>query len=312
MEKVIIVLGPTCSGKTAASIELALALGAEIISADSMQVYKGMDIGTAKPSKEELESVPHHLINIIEPFEEFSAGRFVEEALPAIKRLHGQGRIPVITGGTGLYIRALTRGLFSAPPADTELREKLLAMEIERKGSLYEMLLKEDPSAAQAISPGDTRRIVRGLEVSIKTGTAMSALQKNLTAPMPFEFIKIGLQRDRAELYNLINKRVDWMMQAGLLDEVKRIIGSVQGAKLSKTAMQAIGYKELGEFLNGLCTLEEAVPLIKRNTRRYAKRQTTWFKKEEDVLWVDVTGATGREVIAARIFPVVKGAGINL
>ncbi len=308
----IIVLGPTCSGKTAAAIELALALGTEIISADSMQVYRGMDIGTAKPSKEELESVPHHLINIIDPFEEFSAGRFVEEALPVIKRLHGEGKIPVITGGTGLYIRALTRGLFSAPPADAQLREKLLAMENERKGSLYEMLLKEDPGAAQAISPGDARRIIRGLEVSIKTGTAISALQKNLTAPMPFEFIKIGLQRDRAELYNHINRRVDWMMQAGLLDEVKMIIGSGQGVELSKTAMQAIGYKELGEFLNGVCTLEEAVPLIKRNTRRYAKRQTTWFKKEEDVLWVDVTGATVREAIAARIFPVVKGAGINL
>ena len=307
MDKVIIVLGPTCSGKTAASIEIAMTLGAEIISADSMQVYKGMDIGTAKPSAKELSDVPHHLINIIEPHEEFSAGRFVEEALPVIKRLHGKGKIPVIVGGTGLYIRALTRGLFSAPSADVELREKLLAMENERKGSLFEMLLDADPGAAKAISPGDTRRIIRGLEVSIKTGAAISALQKNCTAAHPFEFIKIGLHRERAELYSLINHRVDWMLEAGLLEEVKRVMAS--GAKASKTAMQAIGYKEMQEFLNGIHTLDGAVSLIKRNTRRYAKRQMTWFKKEEGVQWVDITGTEGRQEIAARIFPVLNEAG---
>lgn len=301
MNKVIILLGPTCSGKTGAAILLARALNTEIISADSMQIYRRMDIGTAKPSKKELRAVPHHLIDIIEPHEEFSAGRFLEEAVPVIKRLHGENKIPLVVGGTGLYIKAMTRGLFSAPSADDELRGELLGLE-ERGGLELRALLKElDPEAAALIAPADKRRILRALEVCIKSGKSFSGMKKALTAPLPYEFIKIGISRSRPELYALIEKRVDEMLRRGLAREVKRILAAAT-EKPSKTAMQAIGYKEIASYLKGLYTSDEAERLIKRNTRRYAKRQFTWFKKEEAVHWVDASGLDNPQ----QIFELVK------
>jgi tRNA dimethylallyltransferase len=284
MNKVIIILGPTGVGKTGASILLASALNTEIISADSMQIYRHMDIGTAKPSLEELKAVPHHMIDIVEPSEDYSAGRYMEEAVKIIDSLHGKGKIPVVAGGAGLYIKTMTRGLFSGPSADWTLREQLLEMEEAEGGSLYEYLKGLDPETAASIMPGDIRRIIRAVEVCIKGGR-MSEMKKS-TTPFPYEFIKIGITRQRPELYRMIESRVDDMIKRGLMEEVKKVLSMNPSA----IPMQAIGYKEIAACLNGAYPFDEAVRLIKRNTKRYAKRQFTWFKKEEGIIWVDVTG----------------------
>ena len=280
----IIILGPTGSGKSGAAILLALELGTEIISADSMQLYRLMDIGTAKPSKKELSLVRHHLIDAIAPDGQWSAGSFAREASRIMDRLSSEGKIPVIAGGTGLYIKTLTRGLMSAPEADESFRAELL----NNREGLYEVLKSLDPETASLLAPADTRRIIRALEVRLKTRKPVSKLKRENTAPLPYDFIKIGLLRDRSELYSLIDERTSRMLADGLVEEVKKVLGLPSPP--SKTAMQAIGYKEIEGFLKGMYPYEEAVRLIKRNTRRYAKRQFTWFKKEEDVCWVDVTG----------------------
>ncbi len=293
--KAIILFGPTSSGKTAASILLAKELGTEIISADSMQLYRLMDIGTGKPAPSQLREVPHHLIDVIWPHEQWSAGRFSAEASRTMEKLVAAGKIPLIVGGTGLYMRALTRGLMEAPQADESLR-----MELLNKGEdLYGLLTQMDPETASLLAPADIRRILRALEVQIKTKRAMSELKRDLTAPLPYDFIKVGLTRDRAELYALIEERVDRMLSEGLVEEVRKVLS--QNIPPSKTAMQAIGYKEIEGCLGGQCPYDEAVRLIKRNTRRYAKRQFTWFKKEEGTIWVDVTGLMGAEEIYGRL-----------
>lgn len=297
MNKVIILLGPTGVGKTGASILLAKSLGTEIISADSMQIYRHMDIGTAKPAKKEMLAVKHHMIDIVGPSEIFSTGRYIEKVAPIIDDLHKNGRIPIIAGGTGLYIRAMTRGIFKGPPADWGLRENLLRMEKENPGSLYAYLRKLDPDAASHIMPADIRRIVRALEVSIKAETGISKLQSNLTMPLPYEFIRIGLTRARKELYELIEKRVDSMISRGLVDEVKHLLEMNPG----KTAMQAIGYKEIAQHLNGDISMDEAVRLVKKRTKAYAKRQFTWFKKEEGITWLDITALFSDKEIFEKI-----------
>ncbi len=286
MKKVIILLGPTCVGKTGASILLARALDTEIISADSMQIYRCMDIGTAKPSPEELAAVKHHMIDIAGPTEAYSTGQYIDAIVPVIEELHSRGRIPVITGGTGLYIKAITRGLFSGPSADWQLRDELLLSETRTPGSLHARLTELDPEAARKIERNDIRRVIRALEVCLKSSGTISGMQEELTSPLPYDFMKIGLTRDRKELYPLIEQRVDAMVAAGLAAEVKALLA----LQPDKTPMQAIGYKEMALHLEGGISLEEAVLLIKRNTRRYAKRQFTWFRKEEDIRWVDVTG----------------------
>lgn len=293
MNTVIILLGPTGVGKTGASIHLAKALGTEIISADSMQIYRHMDIGTAKPSRKDLSEVTHHMIDIAELSEEFSTGKYIEQAVPIINGLHKKGKIPVIVGGTGLYIRAMTRGIFKGPPADWNLREKLLQMEEGEKGALYAYLRKLDPVAAPRIMPSDTRRIVRAIEVCIKSGTGISKLRSDLTQPLPYEFLRIGLTRERRELYGLIEKRVDLMISGGLVAEVRNILRMNPG----KTALQAIGYKEIALHLAGDISPDEAIRLVKKRSRAYAKRQYTWFRREEAIRWADVTGMFNSEDI---------------
>ncbi|MEK6652608.1 MAG: tRNA (adenosine(37)-N6)-dimethylallyltransferase MiaA, partial [Nitrospirota bacterium] len=317
MDKIIILLGPTGVGKTGASILLAKALDTEIISADSMQIYKGMDIGTAKPSVKQREEVRHHMIDIVEPSETYSVGRYIEEVVPVIDSLHKKGKIPIIAGGTGLYIKAMTRGIFSGPSADWKLREELTALEEEQEGSLYSYLQELDPEAASKIMPADKRRVIRAIEVCLKTKQGISELQKKLTNPLPYEFIKIGLTRDRKELYKIIEARVDEMIKAGLVNEVKNLIhpftrslssASRLGRPIHQlSSMQAIGYKEIAMHLNDKIPLviesqrlEETISLIKRNTKRYAKRQFTWFKKEEDIHWIDITGIYGNKEIFER------------
>ncbi len=295
--RVIIITGPTGVGKTGLSLLLAEELGTEIISADSMQVYRGMDIGTAKPSPQEMARVRHHMIDIIDPSGSYSAGRYLRDVIPLIEGLHDRGRIPVVIGGTGLYIRALTRGIFAAPGADPGLRKSLLAMEETRPGSLYRELLRVDPAAAGFIQPGDKRRIVRALEVTMKTGRPMSDLQREKTAPLPYEYVKIGLARQRRELYRMIGERVEEMFSRGLVDEVEELLKR----NPSETPLQAIGYKEVASYLRGEQGLEETKELVKRATRRYAKRQFTWFRKEEGIEWVDVTGLFSDEEVFAKV-----------
>ena len=271
MKKVIVLLGPTGVGKTGASIILAKELKTEIISADSMQIYRHLDIGTAKPSEEERAAVRHHMIDIVDPSEAYSAGRYIAEVRPVIERLHQEGRIPVVVGGTGLYIKAMTRGLFSGPSADLSLRETLLAREKEQKGSLYAYLQAIDLEAAGRIEQNDIRRIVRAIEVCMKSGDTITSFQKELTRPLPYDFVKIGITRERRELYTMIDERVDVMLEQGLPDEVKRILSM----KPDRTPLQAIGYKEIVRVLNQEIDLQEAIRLIKRNSRRYAKREFT-------------------------------------
>ncbi len=302
MNKVIILLGPTGVGKTGASIHLAKSLNAEIISADSMQIYRHMDIGTAKPSPEEMRIVRHHMIDIVEPSEIFSTGEYIDRVVPIIEGLHLQGKVPVIVGGTGLYIRAMTRGIFSGPSADWALREELRSEEEKDKGSLHRYLQRLDPDAAARVTEKDIRRIVRALEVCLKTKTGITELQKNLTKALPYEFIRIGLARERKELYRLIEERVDSMFSEGLLDEVRSLLLLNPG----KTALQAIGYKEIVAYLRGDCSLEEAVRLIKKRSRNYAKRQFTWFRREAGILWSDITGLFNAEEIFETIAILLK------
>jgi tRNA dimethylallyltransferase len=302
MNKVIILLGPTGVGKTGISILLAKELDTEIIGADAMQIYRHMDIGTAKPTPEERATITHHMIDIIDPRSSFSAGKYIAAVTPIIERLCKEGKIPIIVGGTGLYIKAMTRGIFSGPSADWTLREKLISTEEEEKGSLYAELKKLDPSAANKISSNDTRRTIRALEVYLKSNTSISEMQKDLTMPLSYEFIKIGLTRDRKELYELIEKRVNTMIESGLVEEVKHIL--TMGP--DRTPMQAIGYKEMALYLNNEISLDEAITLIKQGTRRYAKRQFTWFRKEENIHWIDLTGLYDSNEYFGRIKAIIK------
>lgn len=306
MNKVIILLGPTGVGKTGASILLAKALNTEIISADSMQIYRHMDIGTAKPSKEERATVRHHMIDIVNPSEAYSTGKYIEAVVPIIKGLHKTERIPVVVGGTGLYIKAMTRGIFSGPSADWTLREDLLSMENEENGSLYNYLKELDPEAAEKITPNDTRRIIRALEVCLKSKETLSEMQKKLTRPLPYEFIKIGLSRERKELYNMIEERVDKMIIDGLVNEVKKAIEMIGNSEIPLPSMQAIGYKDIAMYLQGQITLDEAIRLVKRGTKRYAKRQFTWFRKEEDIHWIDITGINESHEAFMRVSYILK------
>jgi tRNA dimethylallyltransferase len=290
-------------GKTGVSILLAMKLETEIISADSMQIYRHMDIGTEKPSPEERRAVRHHMIDIVEPTGGFSAGRYVEAVVPIVEGLHIEGKIPLFVGGTGLYIKAMTRGLFSGPGEDRELRDKLAAEDSE---TLYMRLRSMDPEAAGAIEPGDRRRVVRALEVCLRSGKKISEMRQEHTAPLPWNFLKIALTRDRKELYRMIEKRVESMIARGLLEEVRNLLS----LNPSETPLQAIGYKELAGHLRGEYSLDEAVALIKRNTKRYAKRQFTWFRKEEALQWVDVTGVHEPEDILARVLPFVETPGL--
>lgn len=328
MNKVVILLGPTGVGKTGVSILLATELKTEIISADSMQIYRHMDIGTAKPATEERALIRHHMIDIVDPWESFSTGKYIAAVVPVIEHLHRNGKIPIVVGGTGLYIKAMTRGIFSGPSADWKLRQEFLSMEKEEEGSLYNYLKELDPEAALKITPKDIRRIIRAIEVCLKSNCRISDMQKNLTKPLPYEFIKIGITRDRKELYRMIEDRVDVMIKAGMIEEVKKLmhlrneqhmanILSVSNDENSVPcplphtpypfpSMQAIGYKEIAMYLHGEISSDEAITLIKRGTKRYAKRQFTWFRKEEDIQWVDITGVQDSNEVFIRVLNTLK------
>jgi tRNA dimethylallyltransferase len=283
--KVIVICGPTGIGKTSVGIRLAEKSGGEIISADSMQIYRYMDIGTAKPTADEQDRVFHHMIDIVDPDEDFDAVRFAEMARQKVTRLHQRGVMPFVVGGTGLYIRALLQGLFQSNPVDPKIRERLMKEAAENGSSaLYHRLQQVDPDTADRLHPNDTYRIVRALETIESTGRSISAHQQDHGfADEPFHALKICLQLDRQKLYDRIDRRVDLMVEAGFVDEVQKLLGMGYSADLK--SMQSIGYRHIIDFLEGRGSWDEGVRILKRDTRRYAKRQLTWFGADKDIIW---------------------------
>jgi len=283
----VLILGVTASGKGQLAFSLAESLGAEIISVDSMKVYRRMDIGTGKPPKEAREQLQYHLIDVVEPSEEFSVGTFLGLANDAIEQIKSRKRKIIAVGGTALYIKALLYGLFEGPGTDEQIRAQLRARAEAEGAELYRELTEIDPAAAGRISPNDTKRIIRALEVYKITGKPISSLQKQFDAEEPLrDWTIIGLRREKAEESKRINARVKRMIEAGLVDEVKSLLGEEK--PLSKQARCAIGYAEIIDYLSGRTSLEDAIELIKKNTRRLAKNQRTWFKTFQNVNWLDI------------------------
>ena len=283
--KVIVICGPTGIGKTSVGIRLAEKLGGEIISADSMQVYRYMDIGTAKPTADEQNRVLHHMIDIVDPDEDFDAVRFADMARQKVMQLHQKGIMTFVVGGTGLYIKALLQGLFQSNPVDPQIRERLM-QEAADNGSrrLYDHLQQVDPDTADRLHPNDAYRIVRALETIESTGRPISEHhQDHRFADEPFEALKICLQMDRQTLYDRIDHRVDLMIEAGFVDEVRKLLDTGYSADLK--SMQSIGYRHIVDFIEGRMAWDESVRILKRDTRRYAKRQLTWFGADEDIIW---------------------------
>jgi tRNA dimethylallyltransferase len=298
---ILVLAGPTAVGKTDVSILLAQELHAEIVSADSMQIYRGMDIGTAKPSPEQRKLVYHHMLDIVEPNQPYSVGDYLRDARSAIDGIISADGTPLVVGGTGLYIRALMRGLFHGPPADLELRGRLLQREAEAEpGLLYSDLVKVDPEAAVKIHPNDLRRTVRALEVFYLRDRKLSEFQRDHAfQERPYRFNLLFLVRSRSELYPRIEKRVDQMVEQGLESEVKTLMD--RGFKPDLISMQGLGYKHFMAHFLGMTSRDEAIALLKRDTKRYAKRQFTWFRRESDATWVDITGLEWAERIVERI-----------
>ena len=289
MKKPLIVLtGPTAVGKTSLSISLAKAVNGEIISADSMQVYKGMDIGSAKIRKEEMQGVTHYLVDILEPEEEFHIVKFQELAKAAMEEIYAKGKIPILVGGTGFYIQAVTRDIdFTQAEQETSYREELEQLAKE-KGTeyLHEKLREVDPKSAENIHANNVKRVIRALEFYHQNGTPISEHneeQKQQTSPYNLAYFVLIAPREI--LYERIDRRVDQMMEEGLLEEVKSL--RERGCHRGMVSMQGLGYKEMIDYLQGVCTLDDAVYTIKRDTRHFAKRQITWFKREKDVIWVN-------------------------
>ena len=293
-ETIIAIVGPTAVGKTELSIEIAKRFNGEVISGDSMQVYKGMDIGTAKISSEEMQGVPHHLLDIKEPDEAYSAADFKVHVQRLVKEISDKGRLPIIVGGSGLYIQAaLFDYNFPDIKRDEELTEQL-EKQAQEEGieEIYERLQQVDPKQAEKIHPNNHRRVIRALEIYETTGKPKSEWELEQTVETPYNVIFIGLEMDRTELYEQINHRVDFMLEKGLLDEVKSLYN--HGFKDTQ-AMRAIGYKEFIPYLEGKQTLEEAVEQLKQNSRRYAKRQYTWFRNKLAIDWYAVSPSSRQE-----------------
>ena len=284
----IILTGPTAVGKTSLSVQLAKCINGEIISADSMQVYKGMDIGSAKITKEEMDGVPHHLIDILEPWEDFNVVVFQEACKKCMEEIYERGHIPILAGGTGFYIQAVLRDIdFTANEDNTEYRSYLEKL-AEEKGAqhLHQMLQEVDPESAQAIHANNVKRVIRALEFYHLTGEKISDHNdKESQKENAYNACYFVLNDERSLLYQRIEKRVDEMVTNGLVEEVSELVK--KGCTRDMVAMQGLGYKEIVDYLEGRCSLEEAIYVIKRDTRHFAKRQLTWFKREKEVIWVD-------------------------
>ena len=305
MKPLIILAGPTASGKTALSIELAKRLNGEIISADSIQVYRGMDIGTAKVTKDEMDGVVHHFVDIIEPDEEWNVMRFCELARAAIDDICARGKVPIVVGGTGFYIHALAYGAeFDEEPEDTSLRTSLEKL---TEAELHEKLRTVDPESAEAIHPNNKKRVIRALEYFEHTGEKISVLNARLKQkPSPYQLAYLVLDMPRPILYERIDKRVDLMMEAGLVEEVRQL--KAKGYTKDMVSMKGLGYKEILDALDGNNTLEEAVYILKRDTRHFAKRQITWWKGEKEAVFLP---CDPRDTLLERALAIIKEKGIT-
>ena len=287
MNKIICVAGPTASGKTSLSIALAKALDGEVISCDSMQIYRGMDIGTAKPTREEMDGVVHHMLDVVSPADDFSVSRYCEMADPILQDILTRGKTAIIAGGTGLYMDALIRGNSFAPFPSTGMREKLEA-EADALGmeAMVQKLRFIDPDSADRLPMNDRKRIIRALEVYYETGITITE-HNRLTQEIPPKYTPLWFaleDENRQDLYDRIDHRVDLMLEMGLMEEIHQLLA--EGIPEKCTAMQAIGYKEFLDAVHGFCSVKEAADLVKQSSRRYAKRQLTWFRRNEKVQWL--------------------------
>ena len=306
---VLFLVGPTACGKSECALTLALKLKGEILSADSMLVYRGMDIGTAKPTRRERLKVPHHLIDIRDPSELFSVHDYYRLAVAAIEDVSRRRFLPIVVGGTGLYVRSLLQGFDDLPGPELEIRSQL-----EREASiigldcLYRRLLRENPEKAKKIQPEDRKRIIRALEIGMSQGKTLRSSVAKLPSltELGYEVTVVGIKKNRSDLYRDIDERVEKMFEAGLLEEVRKI----DKAGISRTAAQAVGYKEVIAYLRGGVTLERAKAMVKMNTRHLAKRQETWFRREKNIFWFEKLGSESITVFADRIFQWFKGLEI--
>ncbi|WP_243386950.1 tRNA (adenosine(37)-N6)-dimethylallyltransferase MiaA [Bacillus kexueae] len=305
-EKVIVIIGPTAVGKTKLSIELAKRFNGEVISGDSMQIYKGMDIGTAKIKQEEMEGIPHHLLDIKSPEESYSVAEFQSMVRPLITDITNRGKMPMIVGGTGLYIQSV---LYDYKFTDSKGNEQLRS-ELEKKAAimgkeaLYEELVQIDPVSAKKIHPNNVRRVIRALEIYYDCGKTMSEVEHTNEANPLYDVALIGLTMDREQLYKRINYRVDLMVEEGLLEEVK---GLYKTGLRDCQSIQAIGYKEIYSYLDGVQSLDSAIEQLKQNSRRYAKRQLTWFRNKMNVEWFDMTPPLSMDEKVEEIFQYIAG-----
>ena len=303
----IVLTGPTAVGKTNLSIRLAKKIGGEIISADSMQIYKKMNIGTAKISPEEMAGVPHYLVDELDPGEEFNVVAFQQMAKKAMKQIYENGHIPIVVGGTGFYIQALLYDVdFSEHETEEKYRQELVALEQEKgREYLYEMLKQADPEYAAIVHSNNVKRVIRALEYYHETGRKLSehnAQQRENSSP--YQFVYLVLNDEREILYDRIDRRVDQMMEAGMLQEVEALVK--EGYERTLVSMQGLGYKEFFDYFDGKCTLEETVDIIKRDTRRFAKRQLTWFRREKEVCWMNKQDYPDGDALFHEILKILK------
>ena len=285
-QQVIVIVGPTCSGKTILGINLAEELDTEIISADSRQIYKHLTIGTAKPTREELKKVKHHFVDVLDPKEEYNVGLFERDSIHVIDDLIHKNKIPIVVGGSGLYIKAIVNGIVDID-SDEELRDEL-KMKREKFGNefIYDELTKLDPHGAETMLPQNWKRVVRAIEVFKLTGKSILEVHEEQSRKSNYNFLQFGLNWKRETLYKNIENRVDDMIDTGLVNEVETIMANGYSKELN--ALNTVGYKEIISYLEDEISLERAIELIKRNTRRFAKRQMTWFRKDDRIKWLDV------------------------
>ena len=298
---VVVIVGPTAVGKSRIAVEVAKAFETEVLTADSRQVYRGMDVGTDKPAPEERQGVPHRLIDLVGPDESFNAGLYRRQAIDEIERLYRDHRLPLVVGGTGLYVRTLLKGLCDAPPTDPIVRAAL-KQEAEDQGHdrLYARLVEVDPVAASRLHPRDESKVLRALEVYQLSGRRMSEFQQEHGfAERPFSTLMIGLNRDRDALYRRIEERIDWQLAHGLIEETKQLLD--QGYQRDSAAMKGLGYRQVAEHLAGAYDSAEMVRRFKRDTRRFSKRQMTWFRKEPGIQWLTIEESESVQHTTARV-----------
>ncbi len=298
---VVVIVGPTAVGKSRIAVEVAKAFETEVLTADSRQVYRGMDVGTDKPAPEERQGIPHRLIDLVGPDESFNAGLYRRQAIDEIERLYRDHRLPLVVGGTGLYVRTLLKGLCDAPPTDPIVRAAL-KQEAEDQGHdrLYVRLVEVDPVAASRLHPRDESKVLRALEVYQLSGRRMSEFQQEHGfAERPFSTLMIGLNRDRDALYRRIEERIDWQLAHGLIEETKQLLD--QGYQRDSAAMKGLGYRQVAEHLAGVYDSAEMVRRFKRDTRRFSKRQMTWFRKESGIQWLTIEESESVQHTTARV-----------